>query len=233
MSEPFKPLAAHRDQAVARNTRGWVLAGGASFRMGKEKSGLAFGEQSLLQIAIAKARSICGDVAILCGAQPQRGNGLAPAILDVRPLCGPLGGIEAALLHTDADWNLFLAVDTPLIPVSLLSSWKEYVSRQDKVGVACMVDDRRVHALPMLLRRETLPLLSAALDAGRYRLQEEVEAAVRTLGMGISHVDVDSLPLSGISKVQRAARAVWFANANTPDEMERMRHFAHMLRAAE
>lgn len=197
--------------------------------MGKEKSALPFGDQSLLEIAIGKALSICGNVAVFCGAQSERARGLAPAILDVRPPIGPLGGIEAALLQTEADWNLFLAVDTPLIPMTLLLSWWEHISRQEGVGASFMVDKGQLHALPLFLRREAQPLLSAALHAGKYRLQEEVEAAVKILGTTVLCVDADSLPINGMGEVQRTARATWFANANTPAEIEKIRRFAHTL----
>lgn len=204
--------------------RGWVLAGGASSRMGEEKSALLFGKHSLLHIAVDKVRSLCGNATVLCGSNPERAMGIAEAVGDLRPPCGPLGGIEAALQHTDAEWNFFLAVDTPLIPPSLLRSWIKEALSKSGAGGAVLLDHGRVHALPLLLHRDTLSHIRASLDAGEYKLIQSTEASVAACGLFMSVTNVDDL-ISDPSELCSEERSAWFANVNTPDELERMRRF--------
>lgn len=202
--------------------RGYILAGGASKRMGTEKSALRFGDRTLLEIAAAKARAVCSNVAILCGGDVSRAAGLANGIQDLRHDCGPLGGVEAALKDSDADWNLFLAVDTPLIPEELLRLWIADVVRNKEAGASVLIAEGRIQPVPLLLRREALPWIQAALDAGRYKLWKATEEAANGMGRQLMRTDVDGLQVPGLTKEQELARALWFSNGNTPGELRTM-----------
>jgi molybdopterin-guanine dinucleotide biosynthesis protein A len=96
----------------------FVLAGGKSSRMGEDKALLTLDGQTLLEIALGKARQVAAAVSIV-GPRARFGN---DAIEDVFPNCGPLGGIHAALGQSShADFNLVLAVDTPRVETRFLS----------------------------------------------------------------------------------------------------------------
>ena len=143
----------------------YVLAGGASSRMGSDKAAVKVEGQSLLQIAVAKAKAVCEEVFILCGEDASRAGELAPAVLDLRPGCGPLSGVEAALAHTQSEWSLFLPVDTPAIPVVLLRRWKERVEwKEDKDRAVVLAVSGDVQALPVFFPRGLLPRVSQAID---------------------------------------------------------------------
>jgi molybdenum cofactor guanylyltransferase len=209
------------------NLRGWVLAGGASSRMGQDKSALLFGTQSLLDLAMEKVNLVCGDATVLCGRHTQRTTGTFKAVADLRGACGPLGGIEAALHHTDSEWNLFLAVDTPLIPAALLCAWVEKVlveksSLSGKTGGAVFSDQGRIHALPLLLHRSILDQITASLENGEYRVLQQIYHAVEASGFSVEVTDVESI-IAQWDPFDRVERSQWFANANTPDEFERIR----------
>src|SRR5262245_18156394 len=97
---------------------GFVLAGGKSTRMGRDKAGLSLNGRTLLETALAAAHAVADQVFILGAADLYGAFG--PTIADIFPGCGPLGGIHAALSSTQTQLNLVLAVDTPFLSPRLL-----------------------------------------------------------------------------------------------------------------
>ncbi len=93
---------------------GFVLAGGRSTRMGRDKALLELEGETLVARGLRTLGEVCAEVAIAGGAEELRRFGRV--IPDGLPGCGPLGGIVAALEQTLFEWNLFLAVDVPFVP---------------------------------------------------------------------------------------------------------------------
>ncbi len=89
----------------------FVLAGGRSSRMGRDKALLSLGEQNLLQRALHTAGEVSSRTCIV-GSKQLYGT-FGEIIEDIYPGCGPLGGIHAALTSTDTDLNLIISVDMP------------------------------------------------------------------------------------------------------------------------
>jgi hypothetical protein len=89
--------------------------------MGRDKAFLDLAGKPLVLHAVVKLRRVCMEVSIL-GDNPSL-DAYAPLVRDVHPDCGPMGGMEAALLHSRYDWNLFLPVDMPFLPTAYLSGW--------------------------------------------------------------------------------------------------------------
>jgi molybdenum cofactor guanylyltransferase len=102
----------------------YILAGGASSRMGRDKSLLELGGETLIARTfhlLERCRlqpTIVGD--------PDKFAALAlaaPVILDDTPGLGPLGGIATALRHTRKPWNLIVGCDLPF----LTDDWIRYL----------------------------------------------------------------------------------------------------------
>jgi len=217
---------------------GYVLAGGKSSRMGRNKALLALGGEPLVCHAVKKLRRVCRDVRILTGDSEL--SAYAPLVPDLHPGCGPMGGMEAGLLHSTFEWNLFLAVDMPFVPSTLISDWLrvwlEEDERREGARVRMFTVDGRPQPGFCLLHKEVAPFLSAALEQGQYKLLPVLEAAGRELalkpglppGAGCWNVLTPGLrSIAGerrseesrdTTEAQQAAQHLWFANLNTPED---------------
>ena len=102
---------------------GFVLAGGQSSRMGRDKALLPFAGRPLIAHALATLRE-AGLPAAIAGADPAANSALAayaPIVPDPQPGLGPLAGICAALEAASTRFAVFLPVDLPLLPSSLIA----------------------------------------------------------------------------------------------------------------
>ena len=121
---------------------GFVLAGGRSSRLGRDKATLpwppnAFAEgnrQTLLQHSVARLQTVCSTVSVCANRDDLPFAGTV--IPDALPGSGPLGGIVAALEHTTTDWNLMLAVDLPFLPVEVLQALVGCARSREPTGIA-------------------------------------------------------------------------------------------------
>lgn len=107
---------------------GFVLAGGRSSRLGRDKALLPWppnataegNSQTLLQHTIVRLQRVCATVSI-CASRSDF-SFMGTILPDALPGSGPLGGIVAALESSTTDWNLMLAVDLPFLPVEVLQA---------------------------------------------------------------------------------------------------------------
>jgi len=99
---------------------GFVVAGGLSTRMGRDKALLPWQGSTLLDHAIARLAAVCGDVRILCGPRRRYEDRGRPLVLDAIPDGGPLAGIAAGLDSAGDSAGLYLGVDLPFVSVALL-----------------------------------------------------------------------------------------------------------------
>jgi molybdopterin-guanine dinucleotide biosynthesis protein A len=89
--------------------------------MGRDKALLPWGEIDLLDHAIARLRAVTDDVRVLCGPETRYLDRGLPVLTDVVPDSGPLSGVCSGLAAAAGRPGLFLAVDLPQVPVSLLA----------------------------------------------------------------------------------------------------------------
>src|SRR5688572_11349828 len=108
---------------------GFVLAGGKSTRMGRDKALLDWHGRTLLEHMV-QLLSVAADQVQVVGRDP---------LPDRLPDCGPLSGIATALEASDTDANLVVAVDLPLLTVDFLKHLKSRVESSNHPIVACKV----------------------------------------------------------------------------------------------
>jgi molybdopterin-guanine dinucleotide biosynthesis protein A len=99
---------------------GFAVAGGRSRRMRSDKALLPWQGSDLLGHTLARLRAVTGEVRILAGREPRYLDRGVPVELDAFEDGGPLAGVLAALGAAAGRAALVLAVDLPLVPVSLL-----------------------------------------------------------------------------------------------------------------
>ena len=73
----------------------FILAGGNSTRMGRDKAFVMLQGRTLLARALEVCRTVTSDVRIV--GDRKKFAPFAPVVEDVFPGCGPLAGIHAAL----------------------------------------------------------------------------------------------------------------------------------------
>ena len=199
----------------------FVLAGGQSTRMGRDKALLEWQGRPLIEHALGKLRAL-GIAPRILGTRPDLER-FAPVIHDNVPGCGPLGGIEAALSLTDADLNLFLPVDLPLLPTEFLL-W--LIARATLTEAAATIPQIEGHPQPLcaIYHRSLLPGIRFALEQGDGKVMRAVENAARNAGMRIDRFDVEAIGAAQASDSvwpRGIAAHRWFGNLNSPSDLSR------------
>jgi molybdopterin-guanine dinucleotide biosynthesis protein A len=195
--------------------------------MGTDKALLKLAGKPLIQHAVTKLRRICAGVHILSSSSELAAYG--PLVPDIHPDSGPLGGIEAALAHSQYDWNLFLPVDVPFLPTDILRSWM--IARlypAEATRVAMFTEEGRPQPAVCLLHKDIAPSIAAAVALAEFRLIEVLEASAevlalqrgQTLDQVLGKTSVDNLqhPPAGTTLQRSISRTLWFANLNTPED---------------
>jgi molybdopterin-guanine dinucleotide biosynthesis protein A len=185
---------------------GFVLAGGQSSRMGRDKAFMELDGQPLIVAAVEKALAATDKVRIV-GAGERFGHLGVEVVEDVYTGAGPLGGIHAALSSSTADLNLVLGVDTPFLSASFL---RFLISEAARTG-ATVVSPRvggRFEPLCSVYRREFAAIAKQALDRGDY--------GIATLFPAVLHHAIEE---STIARFELGT--AMFDNLNTPEEFAR------------
>lgn len=145
----------------------FVLTGGQSARMGRDKALLPYRGATLVQWIAAQALEAAGQVALI-GA-PQRYSHLGlPCLPESYPGCGPLSGIEAALRHAGPGWSLIVACDMPNLTAGLMRGLLAAAAGSSAQVVAAVPPGLRPEPLCSAWHSSALTAVQAALDAGRY-----------------------------------------------------------------
>jgi molybdopterin-guanine dinucleotide biosynthesis protein A len=183
----------------------FILAGGKSSRMGTEKAFLDWAGGPLLMHMLVLATQVAGQVKIV--GDRAKFAAFAPLVEDTYPGCGPLGGIHAALMNSDAELNLILGVDLPFLDAALLNY---LVSQAEDSRAVATVPFAAGHyqTLCSIYRKEFSATAEQALQAGKYK----IDALFPKVSLRL----VDEKELAGAGFNITA-----FRNLNTPDEWER------------
>jgi molybdenum cofactor guanylyltransferase len=146
--------------ATISSTNGFILAGGQSRRMGRDKAILKWGPASLLDHMTQLLSTVADPVRVV-------GRGELP---DRIPGMGPLGGILTALETTTEENNIVLAVDLPLLTPAFLKMFHSRFQISSKPLIACRVGS--VFPLCLGIRRQLVDNVARRLETGQLPVQE-------------------------------------------------------------
>ncbi|HEY0349959.1 MAG TPA: molybdenum cofactor guanylyltransferase, partial [Pyrinomonadaceae bacterium] len=134
----------------------FILVGGRSSRMGKDKAGLPFGDRSAVALIAASLQVVSHTIRSVGGAVPAV-EGL-PNIADAHDRWGPLAGIEAALCNSNSEYSLIVACDLPFVTGKLFERLIGVANHS--AAIVPLQSDGRSQPLCAIYRRT--PCLAAA-----------------------------------------------------------------------
>jgi len=204
---------------VGEHTAGFVLAGGQSTRMGRDKALSMLGGRALITHAVSALRA-AGLSASIAGGHSGLSE-FAPLIADSEQGLGPLAGVCSGLASTNARFGVFLSVDMPFVPPELLVY---LLYHAEITGSAVTVPSLAGFAqtFPAVVDCRILPDLQVELRAGRRGCFAAFQAAAASLGENVGHVSVEFLAQSGqVVHPGGLPPVFWFLNLNTPADARR------------
>ncbi len=196
--------------------RAFLLAGGRSRRMGRDKALLQIAGQPLVAFMLGKLASMGLETAI-CGNRPDLAH-LAPVLPDVtvsgEESPGPLAGILAALEASNSALNFFLAVDMPGIPVNFLH-WMIDRANSTQSPATIPLVCARPQPLCAVYHRELASGIRHSLNSGQRRVFPVLFRAARRMDT----FDVESIVAAdAVDPLPEGFPHQWFRNLNTPPE---------------
>jgi molybdopterin-guanine dinucleotide biosynthesis protein A len=203
---------------------GFILAGGQSSRMGSDKALVPLQGRPLLAIALDALRA--GIPAAIAGAQSDL-SVYAPVIEDKHPGLGPLSGIHAALSASSAAWNLFLPVDMPLMPPSLLRLLLDRAILTGSPITATQLNGRLL-PFPAVLHRSVLPHIAHCIATRQLACRPAWQSMPPLPGARPDSARLDAPSVELLRTLGSCSHPLglppytWFFNANTPAELARI-----------
>jgi len=152
---------------------GFVLTGGESSRMGRDKAMLSWRSRPLVESVVEAVKSAARNVTLI-GA-PERYAHLGHRVLaDLRPGMGPLGGIHTALKTQSGELNLIVACDMPGLSGTLLTNLLRAATQNNALCTVTRDGGGGIHPLCAVYRTECLSFIEDALKERRLRLLDLV-----------------------------------------------------------
>jgi molybdopterin-guanine dinucleotide biosynthesis protein A len=157
-------------------TAGFVLTGGHSTRMGRDKALLPMEGTSLVERTARLVRAAAGGVTLIGAPERYAALGL-PVVADLVPNIGPLGGLHTALTITRAEWNLVVACDMPGLTEEFL---RGLLAAARATGAVCLVPETMagMHPLCAVYQRRAEAAVASAIAHKRFKMHD----LLKTLG---------------------------------------------------
>jgi molybdopterin-guanine dinucleotide biosynthesis protein A len=184
---------------------GFILAGGESSRMGRDKARLELAGVPLILRTARLVESVAGAPAIVGNPEAYRAFDLR-AIGDDWPGAGPLGGIATALRAAAAPWSLIVATDLPY----LTREWLQYLiarGLRSSADAVLPMNVRGAEPLCAMYHRRAEPAIRRALERGTRKVTD-----------GLLDVHVETIALAEWKGFD--SEGLLFKNMNSPEDYE-------------
>ncbi len=195
------------------DVRAFILAGGESSRMGRDKALLELDGVPMIVRMMRLVEAVVGRATIVGDAESYQRLALN-AISDDWPGAGPLGAIATALRASDCGWNLIVACDLPY----LTREWLEFLidrAIRSNADAVLPMNDRGAEPLCAMYAKTCEAAIWLALDRG-----------VRKVTHSLAHLRIEYL----IPEEWRAfdSDGLLFKNMNSPQDYEQARNRAKL-----
>jgi molybdopterin-guanine dinucleotide biosynthesis protein A len=183
---------------------GVVLIGGKSERFGSDKVFSQFKGKPLIEHVVDTIQPLFHEI-ILIGHK-RKGLENFRVAEDIRPGCGPLGGIYTALMATDAEHCFVCATDMPNLNAGLIS---HMISQAHDHDIVMPIWSKGREPLHAIYRRSLISSIATLLDHNILRIFSLIEKA-------------DTLFIPEETIRSYGDPAVLFSNINTQHDMLRI-----------
>jgi molybdopterin-guanine dinucleotide biosynthesis protein A len=182
-----------------------ILAGGKSRRMGRDKSHLILGGETLVARAARTLSALSDDVVVVTNT-PESFSSLAARLTgDVIAGGGALSGIHAGLAAARHEFALVVACDMPFLNLALLRHMASLAPGHDAVVPRWQGESEPLHAV---YSRQCIPVIEPVLRRGGGRIVE-LYAAIR-----VRYLEPEEIACFD-------PEALSFFNINSPEDWER------------
>ncbi|HLM55919.1 MAG TPA: molybdenum cofactor guanylyltransferase [Pyrinomonadaceae bacterium] len=186
---------------------GFILAGGASSRMGEDKALLRLGGEPFVGRAARALGGVAGRVRVVSSRHEAAALGLE-VLPDLYGGRGALGGIHAALAACDAPWAAVLSCDLPFVTGELLARLASFRASVTDAVAPTQEDGRPQPLCAFYARDPCLRMTEDLIRTGELRPRALLRQ-VRTRWVGFE--ELEDLDGSGL----------FFRNVNTPEDYRR------------
>ncbi|HVF44058.1 MAG TPA: molybdenum cofactor guanylyltransferase, partial [Pyrinomonadaceae bacterium] len=186
---------------------GFILAGGASSRMGADKAGLSLGGETLVARVGRALAGTTSRTSVVSSRAGHQGFNL-PVVPDAYAGAGALGGLHAALAACSAPWALVVSCDLPFVTPELFARLASFAADELDAVAPVQPDGRPQPLCALYSARACLRVAERLLDGGELR-PRALLGRVRTRW-------VTPAELSDLTRAE-----LFFTNLNTPADYER------------
>jgi molybdenum cofactor guanylyltransferase len=177
---------------------GAVMAGGRSSRLGANKAFLKLRNRPVIELVLEQVSALVSPVQLIANSPSEFAYLNIPAVPDIRPGCGPLSGIHAALSLSSTDYVLVVSCDLPLLTPQILRTLLCSYPGHD----ITLYKHALFEPLCAVYRRTCLPALEELMDHQEYRI-------------------IDLFPTLSVNVI-RTDQKEMFQSINTPEDYARV-----------
>lgn len=191
------------------DVEGFILAGGASSRMGTDKAQLTLGGRTFTERVAAALGAIASKISVVSAKHGSAGLNF-PLVEDIYRDCGALGGLHAALSACRAPWAAIVSCDLPFVSGELFARLCELRTADADAVVPRQTDGRPQPLCALYSTARCRELAARLLGEGERRPRVLLQKA-RT--RWVAPEELADLPDAEL----------FFLNVNTPEDYEQAR----------
>jgi molybdopterin-guanine dinucleotide biosynthesis protein A len=195
---------------LSDNFTGYILAGGKSSRMGRDKAFLEIGDKTFVENAVDALKPNCSQVKIVLNKSQthfiEKLPSNIPYVFDLYENRGAPGGIHAALQDCETEFAVILAVDLPFVMSKTIAALAKIALSENVAAIIPRQNDCRLQPLCAVYRViNCLPKIEKLLD-------EKESASVRNF--------LDIINTKSIEAGDLSADENLFTNINYPQDFK-------------